>query len=164
MRTIIIYEEIGDSTVEKLMNELYLCDKDSSAVIQMANVTTLNNSNGIALHDLIRYGYNSLSITLTGDINLSAILVLSAIDRSKRTAMANTRFFLKNSDDSSESFPPPTPEQLEFERKQIAKIISDASGQPLEQVMEDIRNNKILDAESAVTYGLVDKVLKEHQK
>ena len=44
-------------------------------------------------------------------------------------------------------------------RELLEKMISDHSGRDLEQVSRDIERDKILTAEGAVEYGLIDAVL-----
>jgi ATP-dependent Clp protease protease subunit len=43
--------------------------------------------------------------------------------------------------------------------ERYAQIISDHSGQPLEQVTRDIDRDRYMTAEEAVAYGLVDEVI-----
>ena len=44
-------------------------------------------------------------------------------------------------------------------RELLEKMISDHSGRDMEQVSRDIERDKILTAEGAVEYGLIDAVL-----
>ena len=40
-----------------------------------------------------------------------------------------------------------------------AKILSEASGQTYEKVLEDLERDKYMDAEASIAYGLVDKIV-----
>ena len=44
-------------------------------------------------------------------------------------------------------------------REQLEEILAEHTGRTLEQVAKDIERDKILTAEEAVEYGLVDQVL-----
>ena len=48
-------------------------------------------------------------------------------------------------------------------RELLEKMISDHSGKDIEQVSRDIERDKILTAEGAVEYGLIDAVLESRK-
>ena len=48
-------------------------------------------------------------------------------------------------------------------RELLEKMISDHSGRPVEEVSRDIERDKILTAQGAVEYGLIDSVLESAQ-
>ena len=48
-------------------------------------------------------------------------------------------------------------------RELLEKMISDHSGRDIEQVSRDIERDKILTAEQAVEYGLIDAVIESRK-
>ena len=48
---------------------------------------------------------------------------------------------------------------LEQLRSRLNKILSDASGQPLEKIEEDTDRDFYMTAEEAIEYGLADKII-----
>jgi ATP-dependent Clp protease, protease subunit len=48
-------------------------------------------------------------------------------------------------------------------RELLEKMISDHSGKTIEEVSHDIERDKILTAEAAVEYGLIDAVLESRK-
>ena len=44
-------------------------------------------------------------------------------------------------------------------RKRLAQVISDATGQPLEKVMEDIDRDHWMNTDEAKEYGILDRVI-----
>ncbi len=49
-------------------------------------------------------------------------------------------------------------------RELLEKMISDHSGKTIEEVSRDIERDKILTAEAAVEYGLIDAVLESRKR
>jgi ATP-dependent Clp protease, protease subunit len=49
-------------------------------------------------------------------------------------------------------------------RELLEKMISDHSGRSIEEVSRDIERDKILTAEQAVEYGLIDSVLDSRKR
>ena len=48
-------------------------------------------------------------------------------------------------------------------RELLEKMISDHSGRSIEQVSQDIERDKILTAEEAVEYGLIDNIVESRK-
>jgi len=44
-------------------------------------------------------------------------------------------------------------------REKLNRILSDITGQPLERIAKDTDRDNFMDAEDAVKYGIIDKVL-----
>jgi ATP-dependent Clp protease protease subunit len=48
-------------------------------------------------------------------------------------------------------------------RELLEKMISDHTGKPVEEVSHDIERDKILTADAAVEYGLIDAILESRK-
>ena len=44
-------------------------------------------------------------------------------------------------------------------RERLNKILSDRTGKPLEQIMQDTERDHYMTAEEALEYGLIDEIL-----
>ena len=44
-------------------------------------------------------------------------------------------------------------------RERLTKILSDATGKPLDEVMKDTERDHYMTAEEALEYGLIDEIL-----
>jgi ATP-dependent Clp protease, protease subunit len=49
-------------------------------------------------------------------------------------------------------------------RAYVNKLVSNATGQPVEKISEDIRRDKHFTPQAALEYGIIDKVLYRNRK
>ncbi len=89
-----------------------------------------------------------------------------AVPRERRYSLPNTRFLLHQPAGGARG----TAADVEIEAKEILKmrerlnrVFAEQTGQPLERIVDDTHRNFWLDAEEAVEYGLVGKVIERQR-
>jgi ATP-dependent Clp protease protease subunit len=93
-------------------------------------------------------------------------VLLAAGAHGKRFAVPNARILIHQPSGSGEG----QSSDIEIQAREIMrmnslleKMLSDHTGQSIEGVRNDIKRDKILTAEEAVTYGLIDEVIQSRK-
>jgi ATP-dependent Clp protease protease subunit len=168
-RIIFVGTPISDDVANAVMAQL-LClqqmdpDRDISVYINSpgGSFTALT-----AIYDTMRYIKPDIQTVCLGQAASAAAVLLAAGAPGKRMALPNSRILIH------QPYTEGTGGQisdLEIQANEIIrmralleKMISDASGKDQEQVSRDIERDKILTAEQAVEYGLVDAILQSRK-
>jgi ATP-dependent Clp protease, protease subunit len=121
-----------------------------------------------AIYDTMRYITPDIRTVCLGQAASAAAILLAAGAPGKRSALPNSRIIIHQ---------PHTEggygqaSDIEIQANEILRMralteqmIADNSGRPLAEVSRDIERDKILTAEQAVEYGLVDEVLLSRKK
>ncbi|MFY0408914.1 ATP-dependent Clp protease proteolytic subunit [Solicola sp. PLA-1-18] len=164
-RIIFLGTPISDEVANAVMAQL-LClqsmdpDRDISIYINSpgGSFTALT-----AIYDTMRYLKPDVQTVCLGQAASAAAVLLAAGSPGKRLALPNSRILIH------QPYTEGTGGQisdLEIQANEILrmrglleKMIADASGKSPEEVSRDVERDKILTAEQAVEYGLVDQVL-----
>jgi ATP-dependent Clp protease protease subunit len=101
----------------------------------------------------------------SGWVASAGVLIYVAVPRERRLCLPNTRFLLHQPAGGAGG----SASDIEIEAKEILRtrdrlnrIFAAATGQPLEKIDQDTHRNFWLDAEAAVKYGLVSRVITRH--
>ncbi|MDO9379060.1 MAG: ATP-dependent Clp protease proteolytic subunit [Nocardioidaceae bacterium] len=164
-RIIFLGTPISDEVANAVMAQL-LClqsmdpDRDISIYINSpgGSFTALT-----AIYDTMRYLKPDVQTVCLGQAASAAAVLLAAGSPGKRLALPNSRILIH------QPYTEGTGGQisdLEIQANEILrmralleKMLADASGKSAEEVSRDVERDKILTAEQAVEYGLVDQVL-----
>jgi ATP-dependent Clp protease protease subunit len=101
-----------------------------------------------AIYDTIQFIKPDVQTVCMGQAASAAAVLLACGTQGKRMALPNSRILIHQ----------PYTEILRM-RELLERMIADHSGRSLEEVSADIERDKILTAEQAVEYGIVDQVL-----
>src|SRR5919107_5475145 len=126
-----------------------------------------NVTDGLALHDAIRQlvlGGIEVTIVVQGMAYSMGSVVLQAASAGRRLAFPHSWIMIhepaKWAGWQSTTAAAQHLERLKQMQDQIYRILSSRSGKPLRQIIKDTkRNDFYLDAQKALEYGLVDRVL-----
>ena len=164
-RTIIISGEINQQLAAAVSAQLLALAAESDE-----DITVYLNSQGghveagDTIHDLLRFVRPHIRMVGTGWVASIAALIYLAVPRERRFCLPNTRFLLHQPAGGAGG----SASDIEIEAREILRmrdrlnrIVARETGQPLERIEEDTRRNFWLDAEAAVRYGLVGRVV-EH--
>ena len=117
---------------------------------------------GDTIHDMIQYIGLPINMIGTGWVASAGITIYLAAEKEKRFSLPNTRFMIhqplggvngRATDIAIEA------EEIVKTRKRIERLISEATGQPLERVSKDADQNYWMDTEEAINYGIVSRVI-----
>ena len=162
-RTIVISGEINQKLAAYVTGQLLAMSAESDD-----DITVFINSQGghveagDTIHDMLRFVTPRVRIVGTGWVASAGALIYVAVPRDQRYALPNTRFLLHQPAGGAGG----TASDIEIEAREILrmrdrlnKIFARETGQLLERIEEDTHRNFWLDAESAVKYGIVGKII-----
>ena len=163
-RIIFLGQAIDDTIANDVMAQLLTLesadpDRDISIYINSpgGSFTALT-----AIYDTMRFVRPDIQTTCLGQAASAAAIVLAAGTPGKRFALANSRILIHQP--STEGGGQASDVEIQARevlrmRKLLEDMIARHSNRTAEQVAVDIERDKILTAEEAVEYGLVDRVL-----
>jgi ATP-dependent Clp protease protease subunit len=116
-----------------------------------------------AIYDTIQFIKPDVSTVCMGQAASAAAILLAAGARGKRMALPNSRILI-HQPYTEGTFGQTSDIEIQANeilrmRELLEKMIADHSGRSLDEVSRDIERDKILTAQQAVEYGLIDTVL-----
>jgi len=118
---------------------------------------------GLAVYDTMQYIKPDVATYCVGQAASMAAVLLAAGSRGKRTALPNSRILIHQPWTSGMGGQATDVEiharELLKLRARIDEILAAHTGKEIHQVHDDTERDKILGAEEAVAYGLVDQVM-----
>ena len=167
-RTIFISGEINQELAEKVSTQLLLLQEMGEEPIKLfINSQGGHVEAGDTIHDMIKFIKPRVIIIGTGWVASAGITIYLAADKEDRYSLPNTRYMIHQplggcqgqaTDINIEA------KEIVRVRKRINNIISNATGQPLEKVEKDTDRNYWLNAEEAVDYGIVNKIITSYDE
>jgi ATP-dependent Clp protease protease subunit len=163
-RIIFLGTQIDDTSANDVMAQLLTLesadpDRDISIYINSpgGSFTALT-----AIYDTMRFIRPDIQTTCLGQAASAAAIILGAGTPGKRFALANSRILIHQP--STEGGGQASDIEIQARevlrmRKLLESMLAEHSNRTIEQVEQDIERDKILTAEEAVEYGLVDRVL-----
>ncbi|MEU2714548.1 ATP-dependent Clp protease proteolytic subunit [Streptomyces sp. NPDC007205] len=164
-RIIFLGAEIDDTSANDLMSQL-MClesmdpDRDISLYINSpgGSLTALT-----AVYDTMQYVKPDIQTVCMGQAASAAAVLLAAGTPGKRMALPNARVLIhqpygETGRGQISDLEIAANEVLRM-REQMEEMLAKHCAQPIEKVREDIERDKILTAEQALEYGIVDHVI-----
>jgi ATP-dependent Clp protease protease subunit len=158
-----IDDQIGNLVVAQLLHlESDDPDKDISVYV---NTPGGDVYSGLAIYDTMQFIKPDVQTICFGVAMSMGALLLTGGAHGKRLALPNSRMLIHQPSAGFEGQATDIDiharEILDM-RGRIDKIFALHTGQPLEQVHEDMERDRFFRADQAVEYGLIDKVITEH--
>lgn len=162
-RTIIISGEINQKLAANVTGQLLAMAAESDeAITVFINSQGGHVEAGDTIHDMLRFVTPPIRIVGTGWVASAGALIYVSLPRDQRYCLPNTRFLLHQPAGGAGG----TASDIEIEAREILRmrdrlnrIFARETGQSLERIEEDTHRNFWLDAESAVKYGIVGKII-----
>jgi ATP-dependent Clp protease protease subunit len=162
-RTILLYGEINQALAEKVcMQLLLLQDSNDSPIKIFINSQGGHVEAGDSIHDMIKFVKPKIITIGTGWVASAGITIYLAAEKENRLSLPNTRYMIHQplggvngqaSDIKIEA------DEIIKMRARINRLISKATGQPLEKVDKDTLRNYWLDTQQGIEYGIVSRVI-----
>lgn len=162
-RTLVISGEIHQQLASHVVAQLLALDQESAEPITMfINSQGGHVESGDTIHDIVRFVRAPVRMVGTGWVASAGALIYVAVPRERRFCLPNTRFLLHQP--AGGAFGHASDIEIEAReilamRERLNRIMARETGQPLEKIEEDTRRNFWLTAESALSYGLVGKII-----
>lgn len=162
-RIIFLGVQIDDASADDVMAQL-LClesmdpDRDISIYINSpgGSYTAMT-----AIYDTMQFIKPEVQTVCLGQAASAAAILLAAGTKGKRYALPHSRILIHQpySEGGGQG------SDIEIQANEILRmraemegLLADASGRPIEQIAKDIERDKILTAQDAVEYGIIDQV------
>lgn len=163
-RIIFLGEEVNSHTASIVVAQLLFLeaeapDKDINFYINSPGGSI---SSGMAIYDTMRYIRPDVSTICIGLAASMGAFLLSAGTKGKRFALPNAEIMihqpLGGMTGQAEDLRIHA-ERIIKTRDKLNKILSENTGQPLKRIARDTDRDNFMDAEDAVAYGIIDKVI-----
>jgi ATP-dependent Clp protease protease subunit len=122
---------------------------------------------GLAIYDTMRFMGYEINTYCLGQAASMGALLLAAGTKGKRYALPNSRIMIHQPSGgvggTSADIQLQAKEILQL-KKMCAAILADATGKPIQKIIEDSERDLFMDAEGAKNYGLIDKIATQPQK
>lgn len=168
-RIIILSTPINDAVASSIVAQmLFLASQDPEKDINLyINSPGGVVSAGMAIYDTMQYVKCDVSTTCIGMAASMGAVLLTAGAKGKRSVLPNSRIMIHQPLGGVQG----QASDIEIEAKEIiriklrlSEIIAKHAGKPVDVVVNDSERNKWMEAEQAVEYGLVDKILVKKEK
>jgi ATP-dependent Clp protease, protease subunit len=169
-RIIFLGVQVDDTSANDVMAQLLTLE----GIDPDRDITMYINSPGglytamTAIYDTMQYVRPDIVTVCLGQAASAAAILLAGGTRGKRLALPNSRILihqpaLGGAQGQGTDLEIQAREILRM-RAQMEQLLAEQSGQPIEKVTRDIDRDKIMTAEEARDYGIVDVVLESRKK
>jgi ATP-dependent Clp protease protease subunit len=165
-RIIFVGSAIDDEVANVIVAQLlFLSNEDAKADIHMyINSPGGSISAGLAIFDTMNFIRPNVATYAVGMAASMGAVLLAGGTKGKRFVLPNSRVLIHQPLIRGVLTGPATELDIEAReiirlRKRLYELLAERTGQSVEQVERDCDRNKWLDAQEAVEYGCVDRVL-----
>ena len=165
-RIVFLGVQIDDASADDVMAQLLVLEsQDPDRDIQMY----INSPGGsftamTAIYDTMQYIRPHIQTVVLGQAASAAAVITAGGTKGKRLALPNARILIHQPSGGSEGSSQAS--DIEIQAREILRMrewleetLAEHSNRTAEEVHKDIDRDKILGAEEAVEYGLIDQVL-----
>jgi len=167
-RNVYLWGPVEDKSAKDVVNRLLLLDADKPGkqinfyINSPGGVVT----SGMVIYDVMRMIKSPVSTICMGLAASMGSILLSAGEKGKRYVFPHGEVMIHQP--SLGGYFQGVSADLEIHAKQIqktkelgARILSENCGQPYEKVLRDLERDYWMDAEEALKYGIVDKIVEK---
>ena len=166
-RYVLIFGEITDAVARATCQRLIALSEESDAPITVTISSPGGHvESGDAIHDMIRFVRAPVTTLGTGWVASAGAHIFLAVPKERRVCLPNTRFMIHQpaggAGGQATDIAIQAKEILRT-RERIASVISRQTGKPLATVIVDIERDFWMNAEEAVNYGIVSRIIERQQ-
>ncbi|NIZ19390.1 ATP-dependent Clp protease proteolytic subunit [Entomospira culicis] len=163
-RSIIVSGQVDSELAEKIVKQLLVLDaKNHEPITLYVDSPGGSIDSGFAIFDAVRFLKSPVYTLVMGlAASMGAMILLSA-PKERRLGFANSRYLIHQPliggiRGVATEIEIHAKEMLKY-REKINMIISEETGQPIEKVQQDTDRDFWLNAEEAIQYGLISKII-----
>ena len=166
-RIIMLTDEVNDTTASLVVSQLlFLESEDSKKDIYLyINSPGGSVTAGMAIYDTMQYIKCDVSTICMGMAASMGAFLLAGGTKGKRFALPNAEVMIHQPLGGSQG----QATEIEIAAKHIlktkerlTKILAENCGRPYEECLADMERDNWKDANEALEYGLIDKIIKKH--
>lgn len=162
-RKILLSGEINKELAERVVKQLLVLDGESNDTIYLyINSPGGDVDAGYAMFDMVRYINSPVVMVGMGLVASAAALLYLAVPREKRVALPNSSYLIHQPMSGMKGVATDIEihaNHLEALKDKLNHLISEETGKPLKEVAKDTDRDYWLDAQAALAYGLVGKII-----
>ena len=166
-RIIFLGEEVTDASASSIIAQLlFLKAQDPDKDIQFyINSPGGSVSAGFAIYDTMQYIKCDVSTICIGLAASFGAFLLAGGAKGKRLALPNAEIMIHQPLLGGDGVRGPATdirimsEQMQKTKRRLARILSENTGKPLEQIYADTERDNYMTAMEALEYGLIDRVI-----
>ena len=167
-RTILLAGQVDEKLAEKVMAQLLVLNGISHDPIRLVITTPGGHvDSGYAIHDLIRFIESPVITVGAGWVASIGVPILLAAEKNQRYSLPNTRFLLHQPSGGAGGQAADiriAAEEILKLRSRLNHLIAKETGQSVEKVEQDSDRNFWMDAEQALEYGLVSRLIRSAEE
>jgi ATP-dependent Clp protease, protease subunit len=166
-RIVMLTEEVNDTTSSLVVAQLlYLEGQDPSKDISLyINSPGGSVTAGLAIYDTMQYIKCDVSTICMGMAASMGAFLLAAGAKGKRFALPNSDIMIHQPSGGAQGQATDVmihAGHIIATKKRLNQILSEKTGQPIEVITNDTERDNFMTAEEAASYGLIDKVIYNH--
>ena len=163
-RIIFVGGEIEDNMANAIIAQLLFLDAQDKEkdIVMYINSPGGVITSGLAIYDTMRHIKCDVSTVCLGQAASMGALLLTAGAKGKRYSLPNSRIMIHQPLGGAKG----QATDIQIQAKEIermkeltSKILSEATGKPVEEIYRDTERDNFMSPEEAIEYGLIDKVL-----
>ena len=162
-RQILLSGEVNKQLAEKIVRQLLILEADSEEPIRIYIDSPGGDVDaGYAIFDMIRFVKCPVYCIGMGLVASAGALILLAADKSRRIGLPNSHYLIHQPLSGIKGVATDIEihaREIEKTREKINLLIAEETGQPLDKVQKDTDRDYWMNAEEAVGYGLISKVI-----
>jgi ATP-dependent Clp protease protease subunit len=167
-RIVFIGEQVHDGMANTIIAQmLFLESEDPEKDINLyINSPGGAVTSGLAIYDTMQYIKPDVATICMGQCTSMAAVLLAAGKKGKRYALPNSRIMIHQPMGGAQG----QATDIDIQAREILKIkgtinriLQSHTGQELEQIEKDSERDFFMDAEEALKYGIVDKVITQRE-
>ncbi len=165
-RIIILSGEIDDNLANSIIAQiLYLDSINHNDINMYINSPGGSITSGMAIYDTMNFVKSKVSTTCIGMAASMGAFLLSCGEKGMRYILPNAEVMIHQPLGGAKGQATEikiAAERILKMRDKLNKILSENTGQDIEKIANDTERDNFMDAEEALKYGLVDKILNKN--
>jgi ATP-dependent Clp protease protease subunit len=162
-RNILLSGEINKSLGERIIRQLILLEDQGDDPIKVFIDSPGGDADaGFAIFDMMRFIKPEVIIIGMGLVASAAAIILLAAPQQRRIALPNSHYLIHQPLSGMRGVATEIEihaKELDKLRRKINKLISEETGQKIDKVEKDTDRDYWMNAEEALKYGLVSKII-----
>ena len=167
-RIIFLGDEVNDTTASLVVAQmLFLESEDPNKDINLyINSPGGSVTAGMAIYDTMNYVKCDVSTICMGLAASMGAFLLSSGAKGKRLALPNSEIMIHQPSGGAKGQATEiqiVAENILTTKKKLNEILAANTGQPVEKITEDTERDNFMSAQEAQAYGLIDRVITNHE-
>lgn len=165
-RIIILNGEIDDNLASDIIAQLlYLASKEPNKDIQLyINSVGGSTTSGLAIYDTMKYIQCDVVTICFGLAASMGAFLLAGGTKGKRYALENSEIMIHQPSGGVNGMASDiliAAKRIDKLKEKLNKLLANNTGHPLSKIIQDTERDYFMDAQEALNYGLIDKIIKK---